>query len=83
MARVVRGQLNIPIPARIGFQKTSDDLYRDEYGVEAFEEQRRRYEEERACTCAPPEDPDKPFFPTKWGAKYGHKPPCPRAGKRF
>lgn len=83
MARVGKGQLNIPVPSRIGFHKTPDELFREEYGTEAFDEQVRRYEEERRCTCTPPDDPDKPYFPSKWGVKYGHKAPCPRAVGRF
>lgn len=83
MARALRGQLNIPVPNRIGFQHDPDKAYGEQYGADALAEQQRRYVEERRCTCPPPQDPDTATYSEKWGVRYGHKPPCPRAGRKF
>lgn len=72
------GQTTIPVPNAIGFRHDPDEAFEREYGTEALREQRRRYVEERACTCSPP-----PEFPNKWGRRWGHGPGCPRAGRKF
>jgi hypothetical protein len=53
-----------------------DDLYEQTFGAAKAAEQRRLFTEARRCTCGSD-------FPDKWGTRYKHKPPCPRAGKRF
>jgi hypothetical protein len=83
MARALKGQLNIPVPNEIGRKHDPDHVYGELYGAEKLAEQQRLYVEARACTCEQTDDPDAPPFPSKWGVRYGHKPPCPRAGKRF
>lgn len=89
MARVGKGQLNIPVPSHIGIRRTTDELFGLEYGEDALREQQKRYEEERLCVCPRPDTHDEDllerweFGKTRWGVKYGHKAPCPRAGKRF
>ena len=56
---------------------TPDELFEREYGADALAEQRRRFEEERRCTCGAPE-------PDKWGRRRGeHQSGCPRAGRKF
>lgn len=70
------GHLTIPVPNEIGVSRSPDELFALEYGDERAEEERRRYEAERACTCGA----ERPHL---WGKRGGHKSPCPRAGRKF
>lgn len=69
-------QTFIPLPSGEGKRLSPEELFAQEYGAEKLAEQKRLYEEERACTCTSE-------FPEKWGTKYGHEQGCPRARGRF
>lgn len=73
---VAPGQTTLPTPNAIGFKHDPDEAYEKLVGPEKAAEQRIAYREARRCTCSS-------GWPEKWGARNGHKPPCPRAGKRF
>lgn len=69
-------QLELPIGNIIGHKHDPDEAFEREYGAERAAQERIRYREARCCTCSS-------AHPNKWGAKWGHKPPCPRAGRKF
>lgn len=69
-------QTEIPVGNDIGFKHDPDAAYEREYGPEKAAEQRAQYVEARRCTCGS-------NYPDKWGTHWQHKPPCPRAGKKW
>ena len=71
-----RGQLNIEVPSRVGVQLSPDELFGQEYGSEKLAEQQALYTEARRCTYGSP-------YPNKWGKRWKHVSPCPRAGRKF
>lgn len=76
-ARKIHGaQLEVPVPNTIGSKHDPDEAFEREYGHERAERERAAYVEARRCTCGS-------SAPNRWGARNGHRTPCPRAGKRF
>jgi hypothetical protein len=69
-------QTEIPIGNEIGRRHDPDEAFEREFGAAKAAEQRALYVEARRCTCGS-------AFPEKWGTRWKHKPPCPRAGKKF
>jgi hypothetical protein len=69
-------QTEIPVGNEIGRKHDPDAEYERIFGSPAAARERLAYVEARRCTCGSPN-------PEKWGTRWGHKPPCPRAGKKF
>jgi hypothetical protein len=69
-------QLEIPVNNEIGRKHDPDESFEREFGTERAERERKAYVEARRCTCGS-------SAPNRWGARNGHKPPCPRAGAKF
>lgn len=76
MAGEIPGQLNIPVPNRIGRQLEPDRLFEETFGADRAAAERAAYIAARRCTCGS-------AYPERWGVRNGHKPGCPRAGARF